>query len=127
MKVIFIILILSCIIVLLFFWQYVFSIYEVYYKIEPEHLYTFAESRVKVESIPLNALGFRAPFRKSPFLYEWESGKELVEIVDDRSETGYLILKAAGPEGTAVLRIKGKYALLPSIIEIKILPNLTDL
>lgn len=125
MKVYVFILILVFAIILLFLWQYVFSIYEVFYKIEPKDLYV-TDSVIKIESVPLNALGFRAPFRESPFNYEWESGSELVEVVEDNSDSGYLILKSTGTTGMVVLRVKSKYALLASIVEIRILANLTD-
>lgn len=127
MKPFFFILILIIAIILFFLWQYVFSIYEVFYKTEPEHLYTSADSVIKLEAVPLNALGFRAPFRNAPFTYEWESGRQLVEIVEDRHEQGYLVLRSAGSEGTVVIKIKGRYTLLPSLIEIRILANLTEL
>jgi len=121
------ILLLFGVMIFFFLWQYVFSIYEVFYKTEPEYLYISGDAELKVESVPLNALGFRAPFRNSPFTYEWESGKELVEIVKDASAEGFLILKSTGRAGTAVLKVKGKFALLASIIEIRIAANLTDL
>lgn len=121
------VIILISAIIFFFLWQYVFSVYEVFYDTKPEHLYASGGEVMKIECVPLNALGFRAPFRTAPFSYKWESGRDLLQIAVDNSASGYLILKSAGKEGTAVLRVKGKYALLDSIIEIRILANVTVL
>lgn len=112
---------------LFFLWQYVFSIYEVLYKMEPDHLFVSSDSVLKIESVAVNAFGFKAPFRKAPFTYEWEMGEDLIEIVEDKSESGYMVVRSKTLSGKAVLKVKGKYTLLPSLIEIRILANLTDI
>lgn len=127
MKPFLLILILIGSLVLFFLWQYVFSIYEVFYKTEPDHLFVSSDAVLKIESVAINAFGFKAPLRKAPFSYEWEIGGDLIEIVEDRSESGYLLIRSKTSAGKAVLKVKGKYTLLPSLIEIRILANLTDI
>lgn len=111
------------IIILLFFYQYIFNIYEVTYKVEPEHLYSDNKSEIIIQTIPLNAFGWKAPLRNAYADFEIREGKDLVEIVSEDNEKGMLVLKAKSSPGKAVVFVKPKLSLLPSSIEIEILPN----
>jgi len=104
--------------------QYIFSIYEVEYTVSSHVLYLDANSRLTITSVPVNSLGFRAPFRNSFTKFSIVQGKELVEIVEANYESGLLVLRPKNEPGTVIVRAKSKYSLLPTEFEIKILRNL---
>lgn len=106
-----------------FLMHYVFSIYEVVYNVSPRVLYADGESRVKIETIPLNALGFRAPWRLAPSEIKITEGADLIEIVSEDKQKGIFVIKAGHKTGTVSIRIKAKHSLLPSIIEVSIEAN----
>ncbi len=104
--------------------QYIFSVYEVEYKISSRILYLYSDSKIEIEAVPVNSLGFRAPFRNSHTKFSVIEGKDLIEIVENNYEKGKLIIKAKNESGTVVIRVKSKFSLLPTEFEIKIIPNL---
>ena len=104
--------------------QYIFSIYEVEYKISSRVLYLNSDSKIVLEAIPVNSFGFRAPFRNSYTKFSIIQGKDLIEIEENNYEKGILIIKAKAEPGTVVIRVKSKFSLLPTEFEIKIVPNL---
>lgn len=103
---------------------YVFNIYEVIYKVTPKDLYADNRSEVEITSVPINALGWKTPFRNVPVEFEIREGNNLVEIVYLNNEDGILKLKAKDKTGSVIVFIKSKYALLPSSVTINIYPNL---
>lgn len=106
-------------------YQYVFSIYEVEYKISSRILYLYSDSKIEIEAVPVNSFGFRAPFRNSYTKFTVTEGKRLIEIIENNYEKGKLIIKAKNEPGSVVIRVKSKFSLLPTEFEIKIIPNLT--
>jgi len=104
--------------------QYIFSIYEVEYKISSRVLYLNSDSKIIIEAIPVNSFGFRTPFRNSYAKFSIVQGKDLIEIEENNYEKGILIIKAKAEIGTVVIRVKSKFSLLPTEFEIKIVPNL---
>jgi len=106
-----------------FFYQYVFSIYEVTYKIVPERLYADNKSNLIIEAVPLNSFGLRAPFRNSPSEFTISEGAELVEIVFIDKDKGIMKIKAKNNPGKVSITIKPKFSLFPSTIEIIIEAN----
>ena len=103
--------------------HYLFSIYEVTYKITPDKLYADNTSTLVIEVIPLNSFGWRAPFRKAPAEFMINEGQNLVEIISNNQSIGVLKLKAKEKSGKISVTIKSKYSLFPSTIEIFIEPN----
>jgi hypothetical protein len=104
--------------------HYIFSIYEVIYKITPDKLYADNSSTIVIEAIPVNSLGWKAPFRKSYSSFTIIEGNDLVQIISLNNEQGILKLKARDKAGKVSVTIISKYSLLPSTIEIIIEPNL---
>ena len=104
--------------------QYIFSIYEVEYKISSRVLYLNSDSKIIIEAVPVNSFGVRAPFRNSFTKFSIIQGKELIEIEENNYEKGNLIIKAKNQPGTVIIRVKSKFSLLPTEFEIKIVPNL---
>jgi hypothetical protein len=104
-------------------YHYIFSIYEVTYKVTPDKLYADNNSTLIIEAVPVNALGWKAPFRKSYSEFTISEGKDLVEIIFSNNNSGILKLRAKEKSGKVSVTIKTKYSLLPSTIEIVIEPN----
>jgi hypothetical protein len=103
--------------------HYIFSIYEVIYKITPDKLYADNSSTILIEAVPLNSLGWVAPFRKSYSEFIFNEGAELVEVLTLDKNNGILKLRAKEKSGKVSVTIKSRYSLLPSTIEIVIEPN----
>lgn len=104
-------------------WQYVFNIYEVTYSLSQEVLYADGASSVTIECIPLNAFGKRTPWRKAPAHFEITSGGDKVEIIKNDPDRGVLVIKALNQSGSVTVRVKSKFSLLPTEINIEIMPN----
>lgn len=105
-------------------YYYIFSIYEVTYKITPDKLYADNTSTLIIEVVPINSLGWRAPFRKPDAEFTFYEGKELIEVVFLNNLNGILKLRAKEKSGKVSVTIKSKYSLLPSTIEIIIEPSI---
>ena len=105
-------------------YYYIFSIYEVTYKITPDKLYADNTSILIIEVVPINSLGWRAPFRKPDTEFTFNEGKELIEVVFLDNPNGILKLRAKEKSGKVSVTIKSKYSLLPSTIGIIIEPSI---
>ncbi len=102
-------------------YQYVFSIYEITYSVEPAKLFSDNQSTVTIKVTPVNSFGWKSPFRAAKAQFEFTEGKELVDVVFKNSDE--IILRANNKTGKVVVLIKSKYSLFPSSIEIMIYPN----
>ena len=120
---IYLILILIVFIVGFSSYHYIFSIYEITYKVTPDKLYADNNSTLIIEAIPINSLGWKAPFRKTYSEFTFNEGKDLVEIIFQDNNNGILKLRAKEKSGKVSMTIKTKYSLLPSTLEIVIEPN----
>jgi len=105
-------------------YNYIFSIYETDFRVSATHLVADGNSQLTIIAIPLNGLGFRAPFRKVPTVYMVDEGNNLIEIIQNDEMHGILKIRAKLASGKVVISAKSKYALLPSLFEILILPNI---
>ncbi len=114
---------LILIILVLAAYYYLFNIYEVTYTVNPKQLFADNHSTVTIKVIPINALGWQVPFRQIPAKCQIIEGNNLVQIVKKDSQTGTFILSAKDKTGIVVVRIKSRYSLLPSSVEIHIYPN----
>jgi hypothetical protein len=123
---------LISIILLIFFitafavYNYLISIYEVIYQVNPDKLYADGRSEIKITAIPLNGIGSKALFRAAEAEYTIIEGGYLVDILKYDKTTGILILKAKNSTGSVKITAKSSYALLPSLINIKIYPNTVE-
>lgn len=122
---IYLIAVLLAIIIILFGYQYLFSIYEVDISVVPGVLYADNNSICIIKAIPLNSFGVKAPFRKASAEFEIKEGRDLIEIIELDEINGILKIKAAEKTGTVIIYVKPEKAILPSSFEIKIFPNLT--
>jgi hypothetical protein len=105
-------------------YQYIFSIYEVTFKITPDKLYADNSSTIVIEVLPINALGWKAPFRKPQSEFIISEGQDLITVIYRDNENGILKLKAKGKSGKVSITIKSEYSLFPSTVDIIIEPNI---
>jgi len=103
--------------------HYIFSIYEVTFEQSSSKLFADDQSTFIINAIPVNALGMRAPFRKSNTKYEIREGIELVDVLINDYESGRLKLRARSKTGKVIIYAKSEYSLLPTSFEIIIEPN----
>jgi hypothetical protein len=118
------VIVIITVLILLLVYQYVFSIYEVTYSVKPENLYADNTSTVTIAAVPLNSFGKEAPFRSASVNFEIKEGSELVEILSQNPDDGFMILKAKGGTGTVVILARSSKALLPSLIEVSVYPSI---
>jgi hypothetical protein len=106
--------------------NYLVSIYEVIYRVDPKALYADNKSKVTVMAIPLNGLGGKALFRKAEASYTITEGNDLVLVIKNDETNGILVLQAKDKAGTVRIKAKSRLALLPSPITVNIHPNLVE-
>jgi hypothetical protein len=104
-------------------YHFVFSIYEVTYKISSSRIYADNESTVEISAVPVNSFGARAPFRKAYADFTIKEGAALVEVIEKDNDSGKIILKSKAKTGIVIIHINSKYAILPTEIQINIIPN----
>ena len=110
-------------IIVLLVYNYVFNIYETDFRVSSQVLYADGKSTLFIKAVPLNGMGFKAPFRSVPTVYTIEEGSDLVEVVTNDEANGVLVIRAKLNAGNVTIRAKSKYALLPSVFEIAIVAN----
>lgn len=121
-KIIIIYSIISFLILLILFYYFIYNVYGVIIKKNPDNLYTDQSETMKIEVVPVNALGTKALFRSSSAHFEIIEGKELIEIVYQEEAKGILIIRSVGKIGTVGIKIETIYSLLPEYVEINIQP-----
>jgi len=104
----------------LFFYNYVYSIYEIKYEISNQIIFCNSNSTTRIKALGINALGYKITFRTISADYEIIEGQDLVEIVYKNLSKGELKIKALHKSGTVTIRATSQYSLLPAIIEIPV-------
>ncbi len=120
-KNILIILISVSIFILIFFSMYVFNVYGDVIKKHPENLFADHSSTIKIEVIPVNAFGWKIPFRYSTAEFIFLEGESLIEIVELDQKNGFIILRSKGTSGKVEISIKSQFSLFPNLIRFEIL------
>ncbi|MGA7721317.1 MAG: hypothetical protein WCA84_09075 [Ignavibacteriaceae bacterium] len=110
-------------IIILLVCQYVFNIYETEIDIIPNKLFVNGLCITNISIIPVNALGFKIPFRKISGTFDIVEGKELVDILREDDGKGRISLRTKKNSGKVVIYVKSKKSFLPSLVEIIIYPN----
>jgi hypothetical protein len=111
------------ILIILLIYHYIFNIYETTIETVPENLFACSRSAVNISINPINALGFKIPFRKISGSFKIIEGRDLVEIVKEDDKEGRLSLRAKCRTGKIVIYVKSKFSFLPSLVEINIISN----
>lgn len=120
-KIIIIYLIITVFILLLAGYFFLYNIYGSEVRRYPKDLFADISSEMKMEVIPVNALGKKAWFRNSSATFEFVEGLELIEIIERNEESGFIKIRSKGVAGLVGIKIKSEHSLLPEYIEIEIL------
>ena len=120
-KIILIYLSITVFILLLGGYFFLYNIYGSEVRRTPENLFAQTSSEMKIEVIPINAMGKKAWFRKSSADFEIVEGMDLIEITEYNKESGFMKIRSKGKTGLVGIKIKSRHSLLPEYIEIEIL------
>lgn len=120
-KIIIIYLLVSVFILILGGYFFLFNIYGSEVQCAPKNLFADTSSEMIVEVVPINALGKKAWFRKSSATFEIVEGLELIEIIENNPEFGFIKIRSKGKVGLIGIKIKSEHSLLTEYIEIEIL------
>jgi hypothetical protein len=121
-KIILIYLSITVFILLLGGYFFLYNIYGSEVRRTPENLFAQTSSEMKIEVVPINAMGKKAWFRKSSAVFEIVEGMDLIEITEYNKETGFIKIRSKGKAGLVGIKIKSQHSLIPEYIEIEILP-----
>lgn len=100
----------------IFLKMYLFEIYEVRAEFSKTNITAGDQQELVLKVIPLNAFGFKAPFRSVPATVEITSGSDLATFDDITSESGIFIFHSGWRSGTVEIKISSKYSLFPMIV-----------
>jgi hypothetical protein len=103
-------------------YYFLYNIYGDEIRKEPNYLYADNLSEMTIQVIPVNALGWKAIFRKSSAKFEIVDGDYLVEIINLDEVNGKIKIRSKGIEGVLGIKIQSEHSLLPEYIEVQILP-----
>lgn len=92
------------------------------YSVEPDKMFADNQSTLVIEAIPINALGWRTPFRIVNATYKITEGQELVTIIKTNFANGMIELKTNKKAGNVSIKAFSSKALLPSSIDFIIHP-----
>lgn len=120
-KIILIYLLIAVFVLLLGGYFFLYNIYGSEVKRSAQNLYADTTSEITIEVFPINALGKKALFRKSSATFEIVEGLELIEIIEQNEELGFIKIRSKGEAGLVGIKIKSEHSLLPEYIEIEIL------
>ncbi len=106
-------------------WKYYFNIYEVECIADKNYIWADNQSQVIIKCVVINSFGLKIPFRNIYAVFRIIEGQNLVDIIEADESNGILILKARFEEGKVVVKINSKYSLLPNLVDINIVKNLS--
>lgn len=109
------------ILVLLFLSLYVFNVYGDVIRKYPDNLFADLNSTIEIKVVPINAFGWSLPFRKSNAEFNFIEGENLVEIIEQNNEKGFIILRSLGIPGRVEINIESQFSLLPNLVIVEIL------
>lgn len=107
--------------IFLFMALYVVNIYGDLIEKEPENLFADPASTITIRVVPINAFGWKIPLRKSKAEFLFIEGSNLVDIVEENKNEGYIILRSLAVPGRIELKVKSEFTLVPTLVVIEIL------
>ncbi|MFO7525773.1 MAG: hypothetical protein R6W68_09990 [Ignavibacteriaceae bacterium] len=120
-KNILIILIPVIVLIVIFLSLYVLNVYGDVIIRDPENLFADHNSIIKIEVVPVNAFGWKIPFRKSRAEFEFIEGENLIEVIEIDNQNGFIKLRSKSEPGRVEISVKSRYSLLPNLVIIEIL------
>ena len=92
-----------------FFFIYLFNIYEVIYTVEPSSLNADNISIITISSKPINAFSKKIPFRIVPVESNIKEGNDLIDVLSKNESKGSIKLKAKNRAGTVIIHIRSTF------------------
>lgn len=103
--------------------NYVFSIYETKFDVTRDVLYADGAATATITATPINAWGFKAPFRKGMTKYIIEEGADKVDVLINDEVNGVFSIRSKLIAGKVVIRATPAKSLFPTKFELEIYPN----
>ena len=95
-------------------YYFIFNIYEIEVTVSPKIIFADASCEIQIEIKPVNALGWKVPFRTA-------TGKfKIVEIIKVNENVGMLILRSKGIDGIVGIYIESVFSLFPSYVKVSL-------
>ena len=102
-------------------YYFIFNIYEIEVTVRPKIVFADPSREIQIEIKPINALGWKVPFRTAKGKFKIVEGNNIVEIIKVKEDVGMFILRSKGIEGTVGIYIESEFSLFPSYVEIHLL------
>lgn len=112
--------VLLVIITAIFLSMYVLNIYGDIIVKYPDNLFADHTSTIKIEAVPINAFGWKIPFRKSLVVFDIIEGENLVDVISKNEKDGFIILRSKGIPGKVEISVKTKFSLFPNLVKAEI-------
>ncbi|MBK7629832.1 MAG: hypothetical protein IPJ23_03850 [Ignavibacteriales bacterium] len=74
---------------------------------------------MKIEVIPINAMGKKAWFRKSSADFDIVEGMDLIEITEYNKESGFITIRSKGKAGLVELKLNPSIPYYRNILRLK--------
>lgn len=100
--------------------MYVFNVYGDIIIKQPDNIYAEHSSTIKITVIPVNAFGWKIPFRKSNAEFVIIRGESIVEIIEENRPQGFIILHSKGIPGIVEISVKSRFSLFPNLVTFEI-------
>ena len=102
-------------------YYFIFNIYEIEVTVSPKIVFADPSCEIQIEIKPINALGWKVPFRTETGNFKIVKGINIVEIIKVKEDVGMFILRSKGIEGIVGIYIESDFSLFPTYVEISLL------
>ena len=100
--------------------MYVFNVYGDIIIKQPDNIYAEHSATIKITVIPVNAFGWKIPFRKSDAEFVIIKGESIVEIIEENRPQGFITLHSKGIPGIVEISVKSRFSLFPNLVTFEI-------
>jgi hypothetical protein len=114
--------IILVLLILILTYYFLYNIYGDEVRKQPGNLFADVSSTMSIQIVPINALGWKAIFRKSSASFEILEGNELIDILSIDKLNGEIKIQSKGKDGVVMIKIQSEHSLLPEYVEVQILP-----
>ena len=101
-------------------YYFIFNIYEIEVTVSPKIVFADPSCEIQIEIKPINALGWKVPFRTATGKFKIVKGNNIVEIIKVKENVGVFILRSKGMEGIVGIYIESDFSLFPSYVEVSL-------
>ncbi len=101
-------------------YYFIFNIYEIEVTVSPKMVFADPSCEIQIEIKPINAMGWKVPFRTATGKFKIVKGNNIVEIIKVKEDIGMFILRSKGIEGIVGIYIESDFSLFPSYVEVSL-------